>query len=124
MKGVRAAGIGLCLAGMLLPIPGVHAEPPARPAFRQSSADDDALFWRAVGAFALASAAAGGMVLAIKRFGLPTLRAGRREPALRRVETLRLSQRTNLHLISYRGQELLLAEGERGVERVGWPEEQ
>ena len=98
-------------------------QPSARQAipFKQDEASTAALAGRGLAVLALAALAAYGGAIALKRFGLarpglPGLKGQVRR--VRLLETVRLSRRSVLHVVHYRGEELLLAEGEHGVRLV------
>jgi hypothetical protein len=101
---------------------GSRTPAPARLPFKQSAEQDDATMYRALSAFFAACAVAGGLVYGIRRYGvrLPGMTAGSRSAkkvhCLQRMEAIRLTQKTTLFVIRYRGEELLIAEGERGVQ--------
>jgi hypothetical protein len=96
------------------PLPGTR---PAIP-FKQEEESTAALAGRGLAVLALAALAAYGGALALKRLGLvrpglPGLSGQARR--VRLLETMRLSRRSVVHVVHYRGEELLLAESEHGV---------
>lgn len=120
------------LAGMLLglavlsgagapcwsaPQPGSRSAIP----FKQDEESTAALAGRGLAVLALGALAAYGGALALKRFGLARPGVAGLAGKVRRVrllETVRLSRRSVLHVVHYRGEELLLAESEHGVRLV------
>jgi hypothetical protein len=86
--------------------------------FKQDTASTAALAGRGLAVLALAALAAYGGALALKRLGLTRPGLPGLARRVRRLETLRLSRRSVLHVVEYRGEELLLAEGEHGVHLV------
>jgi hypothetical protein len=118
------------LAGLVLGLAVLSAAPcssapqqAARPAipFKQDEDSTAALAGRGLAVLALAALAAYGSALALKRFGLTRTGLSGLKGQVRRVrllETVRLSRRSVLHVVHYRGEELLLAESEHGVRLV------
>ncbi len=129
-RGIGGA-ILLCLAAAL---PAAGAEPqtavaPAKAAastmavaprgaipFKQEKQGGESLPYQSLAGVVLAGLAAYGIVAAIKHLranpGLP-LRKTRRVQTL---EATRLGRKSMLYVVDYHGQELLLAEGEHGIE--------
>jgi hypothetical protein len=87
---------------------------PAIP-FKQDTESTAALAGRGLAVLALAALAAYGGALALKRLGLTRPGLPGLARRVRRLETVRLSRRSVLHVVEYRGEELLLAEGEHGL---------
>jgi hypothetical protein len=121
-RRLAAALAATCVcAAAPLAAQGSSAPPPARTPipFRQDKESGADLAARAAGVLALGALAAYGGAVALKRSGFLT---GRTLPGkVRRVrltETVRLSRRSVLHVVEYRGEELLLAESEHGVQLV------
>ena len=116
-----AAALGAFCAFAAVPVPAqVTATPAAKTAipFKQDKESGAGLADRAAGVLALAALAAYGGSFALKRSGL----AGRALPGktrrVRLAETVRLSRRSVLHVVEYRGEELLLAESEHGLRLI------
>jgi flagellar biogenesis protein FliO len=112
----------LALAGFALadaPAPTAAAPAPhsAIP-FKQETQSTDSLAIQSFALVVLAGLAAFGVVLGLKRFGgkFGVQLGGSRR--VRTVEAIRLSRRSMLYVVEYQGQELLLAEGEHGVQLV------
>jgi hypothetical protein len=122
-RRLAAAALGatcMCAAAPLA-AQDPSAPPPARTPipFRQDRESGGDLAARAAGVLALGVLAAYGGAVALKRSGFL---AGRALPGkarrVRLAETVRLSRRSVLHVVEYRGEELLLAESEHGVQLV------
>lgn len=116
-----AAALGAACACAAMPaLAQQSSTPPARTPipFKRDEASGADLAARAIGVLALGALAAYGGAVALKRSGL----AGRALPGrmrrVRPVETVRLSRRSVLHVVEYRGEELLLAESEHGLQLV------
>jgi hypothetical protein len=89
--------------------------------FKQDEDSTAALAGRGLAVLALGALAAYGGALGLKRFGLARSGLTGLTGQVRRVrllETVRLSRRSVLHVVQYRGEELLLAESEHGVRLV------
>lgn len=133
--GAIALGAGLLAAGGTAWSQDVPPAPPAQAAaqpaptpipapipapipFKHDKDSTPALAGRGLAVLALAALAAYGGALALKRFGVGTtvkLGGARR---VRLAESVRLSRRSVLHVVHYRGEELLLAESEHGLQLV------
>ena len=116
-----AAALGAVCAVAAVPAAAqVAAAPPAKTAipFKQDNESGAGLAARAAGVLALGALAAYGGAVALKRSSL----AGRALPGknrrVRLAETVRLSRRSVLHVVEYRGEELLLAESEHGLQLI------
>lgn len=96
------------------PQPGARSAIP----FKQDEESTAALAGRGLAVLALAALAAYGGARALKRFGLARPGLPGLTRRVRLLETVRLSRRSVLHVVHYRGEELLLAEGEHGVHLV------
>ena len=84
--------------------------------YKQEKQTTDTLAYQSFAALVLVGLAAYGIVFGLKRFGglsggLPG--KGRRA---RLIEATKLGRRSMLYVVEYQGQELLLAEGEHGVQ--------
>ncbi|HYD79899.1 MAG TPA: flagellar biosynthetic protein FliO [Paucimonas sp.] len=117
MKHLRAIVLGLLFAWHCSSLAESTPAPQSvRLPFKQSTAQDDSVMYRALGAFFLACAAAGGIAYGIKRY-LPRLgNKTKKANSLQRVETLRLTPRSVLHVIRYRDEEILIAESAHGIQ--------
>ncbi|MCE3261336.1 MAG: hypothetical protein K0R43_415 [Pseudoduganella sp.] len=104
------AAVLLCCALALAPAAQAAGTPPP---YKPAAAPEDGLLGRALGALVVACVAAGVLVYGAKRAGLGRAAPGRR--VLERVDTLRLSQKSALYTVHYRGRQLLLAESEGGL---------
>jgi hypothetical protein len=95
-------------------------QPIGKPAipFKHDEESTAALAGRGLAVLALAALAAYGGALALKRLGLTRPGLPGKARRVRLLETVRLSRRSVLHVVHYRGEELLLAEGEHGVHLV------
>ncbi|MGZ3182493.1 MAG: hypothetical protein ACXU8N_08640 [Telluria sp.] len=114
-------------AGARVPA-GASAAPPAPAAgaipFKRDKAGGDAAPYQALAGVVLAGLAAYGVVLALKRHGgkgLPGAAGARAERRLRVLESVRVGRRGMLHVVAYRGRELLFTEGEHGLVAVPLP---
>ncbi|UGQ47977.1 hypothetical protein [Massilia endophytica] len=118
----RLGGLVLAAACAAPGVPAAAGDTPARPAPGRlpARADHGPDGLRVAGALLLASAAAAGMVLGLKRAGLAGLRPGRSGPParLRRLDRLRLGPHCTLHLVGWNETEILLVEHEHGVRRL------
>jgi hypothetical protein len=99
---------------------GAVPQPIGKPAipFKHDEESTAALAGRGLAVLALAALAAYGGALALKRLGLGRPGLPGKARRVRLLETVRLSRRSVLHVVHYRGAELLLAEGEHGVHLV------
>ena len=90
---------------------------PAAPAipYKQDKHGAGALAYQSLAALVLAGLAAYGIVLFLKKSGLKGVGPLRSTRRVRLLESTRLSRRSTLHVVDYRGQELLLAESEHGL---------
>lgn len=120
-RHLAAAVLGTACAVAAVPVLAqVASAPPAKTAipFKQDKESGADLAARAAGVLALGALAAYGGAVALKRSGL----AGRTLPGktrrVRVAETVRLSRRSVLHVVEYRGEELLLAESEHGLQLI------
>lgn len=118
---MAAAALGACCAIAFTPVLAQDGStPPSKTAipFKQDKESGAGLAARAAGVLALGALAAYGGAVALKRSGL----AGRTLPGktrrVRLAETVRLSRRSVLHVVEYRGEELLLAESEHGLQLI------
>jgi hypothetical protein len=117
--GLAAVALGAAAACATASASDAGAPPAKTPIpFKQDKESGAGLAARAAGVLALGALAAYGGAVALKRSGL----AGRALPGktrrVRLAETVRLSRRSVLHVVEYRGEELLLAESEHGVHLV------
>jgi flagellar biogenesis protein FliO len=86
--------------------------------FKQDKQSSDSMAYQSFAGLVLVGLAAYGIVLGLKRFGgMPggVLGKARR---VRTLEAIRLSRRSMLYVVEYKGQELLLAENEHGIQLV------
>jgi hypothetical protein len=116
-----AIALGAACACATVPVPARDASaPPAKTAipFKREPESGAGLAARAAGVLALGALAAYGGVAALKRSGLAGRTLPGRARRVRPVETVRLSRRSTLHVVEYRGEELLLAESEHGLRLV------
>jgi hypothetical protein len=117
--GLAAVALGAAAACATASASDAGAPPAKTPIpFKQDKESGAGLAARAAGVLALGALAAYGGAVALKRSGL----AGRTLPGktrrVRLAETVRLSRRSVLHVVEYRGEELLLAESEHGVHLI------
>jgi hypothetical protein len=117
--GLAAVALGAAAACAPASASDAGAQPAKTPIpFKQDKESGADLAARAAGVLALGALAAYGGIVALKRSGL----AGRTLPGktrrVRLAETVRLSRRSVLHVVEYRGEELLLAESEHGVHLI------
>ena len=116
-RPLAAALLGAALA-IAAPALAQNATPPGmkKPIpFKQDEASGPALAARGVAVLALAALAAYGGALVLKRSGLGAKTLPGKVRRVRLVESVRLSRRSVLHVVHYRGEELLLAESEQGL---------
>jgi flagellar biogenesis protein FliO len=115
-----ATALCLVLAGAAAQAPGpapaaaVHGAIP----FKQEKQAGETMVWQSIAGVVLAGLAAYGAALGIRRIGAARLGPMRAQRRLHVVESLRLGRRSVLHVVAYRGKELLLAEGEHGVSLI------
>jgi flagellar biogenesis protein FliO len=113
------AALLLCLA---LPHPGLvladaSAEAPrSNIPFKQEKHSTDSLAYQSIAGLVLAGLAAYGIILGLKRQGGRPGGMLRKTRHVQVIEATRLGRRGMLYLVEYRGQELLLAEGEQGIQ--------
>lgn len=96
------------------PLPVAHSAIP----YKQEKKTGDSLAWQSMAGLVLASLAAYGIVLGLKKMKLVQGGPLGRERHVRLLESTRLSRRSMLHVIDYHGQQLLLAESEHGIALV------
>jgi len=84
--------------------------------FKHDKESAPALAGRGIALVALAAFAAYGGALALKRYGLGAAGPLGRARRVRLAESVRLSRRSVLHVVHYRGEELLLAEHDHGLQ--------
>jgi hypothetical protein len=114
-----ALGAALCAPCAHTAAQGAPAPPAKTPIpFRQDKESGAGLAARAAGVLALAALAAYGGAVALRRHGLAGRALPGRTRRVRLAETVRLSRRSVLHVVEYRGEELLLAESEHGVQLI------
>ena len=118
---VGLAIVALGAAAACTPASALEASAPAAKTpipFKQDKASGADLAARAAGVLALAALAAYGGAVALTRSGL----GGRAFPGktrrVRLAESVRVSRRSVLHVVEYRGEELLLAESEHGLQLI------
>jgi hypothetical protein len=115
---LAAALLGAALA-IATPALAQNAAPPGmkKPIpFKQDESSGARLAARGIAVLALATLAAYGGALALKRFGLGSGALPGKLRGVRVAESVRLSRRSVLHVVHYRGEELLLAESEHGLQ--------
>lgn len=117
--GLAAVALGAAAACATASASDAGAPPAKTPIpFKQDKESGAGLAARAAGVLVLGALAAYGGAVALKRSGL----AGRTLPGktrrVRLAETVRLSRRSVLHVVEYRGEELLLAESEHGLQLI------
>ena len=119
---LRALAVMLCmaLAQACLAQPAASAAPAAaapRTAipYKQEKQGGGSAAFQGVAGLILASLAAYGIVLGLKKMKNVPGNPLRRERRMTLVESTRLSRRSMLHVVDYRGEELLLAESEHGL---------
>ncbi len=117
MNSWRAGLFALLIAGCASALAQSASLP-----LKRDGGEDDALVYRALGAFALACAVAGGLAWGAKRYAprLAVRRGG--GDALERLETLRLTPRSTLFLVRWREQEMVLAESPSGLQVISYGE--
>jgi flagellar biogenesis protein FliO len=96
----------------------VKAEPPSSSTgipFKQERQSTDSLAYQSFAVLILASLAAYGIALALKRFNLTRGRAQKKQRRLQTLDIIRLSRRSTLFVVEYSGSQLLLAESDNGV---------
>lgn len=101
-----------------------HADAPAKEAsaapnaipFKQEKQSTDTLAYQSLAALVLVGLAAYGIVFGLKRAG--GIKGGLlgKSRRARTLDAIRLGRRSMLYVVEYRGQELLLAESEHGVQ--------
>jgi hypothetical protein len=119
----RFAFAALAAACAIAVVPARALESSAPPAqtpipFKQDKESGADLAARAAGVLALGALAAYGGAVALKRSGLAGRALPGRTRRVRLVETARLSRRSVLRVVEYRGEELLLAESEHGLRLI------
>lgn len=119
---LRALAVMLCmaLAQACLAQPAASAAPAAaapRTAipYKQEKQGGGSAVFQSVAGLILASLAAYGIVLGLKKMKNVPGNPLRKERRMTLVESTRLSRRSMLHVVDYRGEELLLAESEHGL---------
>lgn len=115
-----AAALGAVLLAAAAQAPCQPAAPRARTPipFKQDEESSASLAGRSIAVLALAGLAAYGGALALKRFGIGRIAVPGKTRRVRLAESIRLSRRSVLHVVHYRGEELLLAESEHGLQLV------
>lgn len=83
--------------------------------FKQEKQSTDTMAYQSLAALVLVGLAAYGIVFGLKRFGRVAGPLGKARRA-RTVDAIRLGRRSMLYVVEYRGNELLLAESEHGVQ--------
>lgn len=99
-------------------VPAPAPAPRSAIPYKQEKQGGGSLAWQSLAGLVLASLAAYGIILALKKFKYApggALRTARRVSLL---ESTRLSRRSTLHVVDYHGEELLLAESEHGIALV------
>ena len=86
--------------------------------YKQEKHGGDNLAWQSMAGLLLASLAAYGIVLGLKKLKVMQRGPLGRERGVKLLESTRLSRRSVLHVVDYHGQELLLAESEHGITLV------
>ncbi|MFZ6765886.1 flagellar biosynthetic protein FliO [Undibacterium sp. Di26W] len=85
--------------------------------FKQDKQSNDTMAYQSIAALFLASCAAYGIVLGLKRYrdkiGGGGIKSSRR---LRTVEAIRLGKTSMLYVVEYNGEELLIAESTHGLQ--------
>lgn len=122
---LRALAVMLCMALALpcmaqstpAPAPAAAAPRTAIPYKQEEQGGGSAVF-QSVAGLILASLAAYGIVLGLKKMKNVPGSPLRKERRMTLVESTRLSRRSMLHVVDYRGEELLLAESEHGLTLV------
>ena len=116
----RALGALLLCALLGAPALAQPAAPAPRPAipYKLEKQGADGLAWPSVAGLVLASLAAYGIVLGLKKMKLVQGGPLGRERRVKLLESTRLSRRSVLHVVNYHGEELLLAESEHGIALV------
>lgn len=113
------AALFLCVA-TALPCPALAETQEAKPSgaipFKQEKQTTDTLAYQSLAGLVLAGLAAYGVVIGLKRFGGRTGGALRKARRVHTVEATRLSRRSMLYIVEYRGRELLIAENDQGVQ--------
>ena len=114
---LRLPAAALCV---LLAMPcALRAEPAPAPhsaiPYKQEKQGGAGMAYQSVAALVLASLAAYGIVLGLKKIKAMPGGALRKPRRMTLVETTRLSRRSLLHVVDYHGEELLLAESEHGL---------
>lgn len=110
----------LCVA-TALPCPALaetteDAKPSGGIPFKQEKQSTETLAYQSFVGLLLAGLAAYGIVLGLKRFSGRTDGVLRKARRIHALEAYRLSRRNMLYVVEFRGQELLLAENEQGVQ--------
>lgn len=83
--------------------------------FKQEAVPTDTLAYQSLAGLVLAGLAAYGVVLGLRRFVGRGIGLGTTHRILT-TQVLRLSRRSTLYVVEYRGQELLLAENDHGIQ--------
>ena len=115
---LRLPAAALCV---LLAMPcALRAEPAAAAPhsaipYKQEKQGGAGVAYQGLAGLILASLAAYGIVLGLKKMKSMPGGALRKQRRMTLVETTRLSRRSLLHVVDYHGEELLLAESEHGL---------
>lgn len=122
LRAFAACALSLLLALPCLaaadPAPAAPAAPRSAIPYKQDKQGGDSLPFQSVAGLILASLAAYGIVLGLKKMKNVPGGPLRRERRMTLVETTRLSRRSVLHVVDYGGEELVLAESEHGLTLV------
>jgi hypothetical protein len=113
----------LCIMLACAPARAADAPPPAVAAhsaipFKQDKQAGETMVWQSIAGVVLAGLAAYGAALGIRHMGAAKLGPLRKQRRLHIVESLRLGRKGVLHVVAYGGKELLLAEGEHGLQLI------
>lgn len=124
---LRALAVMLCMA-LALPCmaqstaaaaaAAAAAAPRTAIPYKQEKQGGGSAVFQSVAGLILASLAAYGIVLGLKKMKNVPGSPLRKERRMTLVESTRLSRRSMLHVVDYRGEELLLAESEHGLTLV------